>query len=58
METLKKIIALITEVERRKGLVILFLVIIMALLETLSVASIMPFLAVLETKIWCTVMTI
>ena len=34
--------------ERRKGIFILFLVTIMAMLETLGIASLMPFLAVLS----------
>lgn len=46
-KTLKKAINLLTQQEKRSGLNILFLVVGNALLETLGVASIMPFLAVL-----------
>ena len=48
MITLKKILLLMTPNERRKGIFILFLVTIMAMLETLGIASLMPFLAVLS----------
>ena len=47
MSTLKKAFYLLTPLERRKGLLVLILVMGMAILETLGVASIMPFLAVL-----------
>src|SRR5690606_23660841 len=44
---LKKIHAVLTPVERRKGVVVLVLVVLMALAETVGVISIMPFLSVL-----------
>ena len=47
MATLKKAIALLTLHERKRGLLVLVLVMGMALLETAGVASVMPFLAVL-----------
>ena len=47
MSPITKIIELLTPRELKKGAYILFLVTIMALLETLGIASIMPFLAVL-----------
>jgi|TARA_B100001093_G_C26855849_1_gene1027369 ABC-type multidrug transport system fused ATPase/permease subunit len=47
LSTLKKAFYLLTPIERRKGLIVLILVMGMAILETLGVASIMPFLAVL-----------
>jgi ABC-type multidrug transport system fused ATPase/permease subunit len=49
MNTLHKSIKLLTANERRQGLYVLALVIGMALLETVGVASVMPFLAVLGT---------
>ncbi len=48
MSILKKIVLLMTSMERKRGLFILFLVTIMAMLETLGIASLMPFLAVLS----------
>lgn len=47
MKTLKKAISLLTYQERKRGLLVLLLVMGMALLETAGVASVMPFLAVL-----------
>ena len=47
MKTLKKAISLLTPHERKRGLLVLVLVIGMSLLETAGVASVMPFLAVL-----------
>jgi len=46
-DTFQKILELLTPNEKRKAFLILFLVMIMALLETVGVASILPFLAVL-----------
>ena len=43
MSVFKKILLLMTPVERKQGLFILFLVTIMAMLETLGIASLMPF---------------
>ena len=48
MSTLRKILFLMTEAERRRGRFILLLLTVMALLETLGVASVMPFLVVLS----------
>ena len=48
MSVFKKILLLMTSSERKRSLFILFLVTIMALLETLGIASLMPFLAVLS----------
>ncbi|MBK1646792.1 ABC transporter ATP-binding protein [Thiocapsa imhoffii] len=47
MNTFQKAIHLLTPRERRRGLLVLVLVLGMALLETAGVASVMPFLAVL-----------
>ena len=47
MKTLKKAITLLTYNEKRRGLLVLALVMGMALIETVGVASVMPFLAVL-----------
>ena len=44
---IKKFIFLLTAQERKKALLLLIMVIIMALLDTIGVASIMPFVAVL-----------
>lgn len=46
-ETLRKVWALLTPVEHRKTMLMLVLVVLMALAETGSVVSIMPFLSVL-----------
>lgn len=46
-ETLRKTWGLFTPSERRKALLMLLLVVLMALVETLGVVSIMPFLSVL-----------
>ncbi|OZB59293.1 MAG: ABC transporter ATP-binding protein, partial [Lysobacterales bacterium 13-68-4] len=47
IEALKKIWSVFTPAERRKGRWMLVLVVLMALAETASVLSIMPFLSVL-----------
>src|SRR5690606_31350778 len=44
---LKKIWAILTRYERRRALVMMVLVILMALAETVGVVSVMPFLSVL-----------
>ncbi len=46
-KTIKKFIYLLTSKERKQALLLLFMVIVMALLDTIGVASIMPFVAVL-----------
>jgi len=46
-DTPRKIIALLTPHEKRRGALVLVLVVFMALLETAGVASVLPFLAVL-----------
>lgn len=48
MDTIRKILSLLTPAEKKRGLLVLFLVIGLALLETAGVASVMPFLAVLS----------
>ena len=45
--TLRKILALLSPGERRRGALVMVMVMIMAALETAGVASVMPFLAVL-----------
>ena len=47
MSTFKKVLALLSPHERRRGALVMVMVIIMAVLETIGVASVMPFLAVL-----------
>ena len=47
MSSLKKILALLTTSERRKALLLLGMVFLMALIDAIGVASIMPFIAVL-----------
>ncbi|MFZ5589807.1 MAG: ABC transporter ATP-binding protein [Pseudomonadota bacterium] len=47
MITLKKLLDLLTLHERRRSLLLLILILIMALLDVIGVASIMPFMAVL-----------
>lgn len=46
-ETITRFLSLLTPRERRRGLVVLAMMLLLALLETAGVASIMPFLAVL-----------
>ena len=47
METLKKILFLLTPQERNRAALLFIMILIMAFLDTLGVASIMPFIAVL-----------
>ena len=47
MQQIKKALYLLTPVERKKVILILFMVLIMALLEMVGVASVMPFISVL-----------
>ena len=47
MQTLKKILDLLTIHEKKRGAVLLFLILCMAFIDVLGVASIMPFMAVL-----------
>lgn len=47
MSPIKKIIDLLTLNEKKKGIFLFFLVLIMALLDAIGVASIVPFIAVL-----------
>ena len=47
MQSIKKFVALLTPRERKTGAMVLMLVIGMALLEVVGVASVMPFLAIL-----------
>ena len=47
MNTLIKILNLLSRVERRRAVVLLIMILFMALLDALGVASIMPFIAVL-----------
>ena len=58
MSTYRKILQLLTEKERRQSYLLLCMILIMAFLDTIGVASIMPFMAVLgnpeivETNRW------
>ena len=47
MKTFKKILNLLSSHERRQVVYLLIMILFMALLDTLGVASIMPFIAVL-----------
>ena len=47
MENLKKILFLLTPKERRRAALLLIMILIMALLDMIGVASILPFMAVL-----------
>ncbi len=47
MQTFQKFLFLLTSAERRKAGILLFMVLIMAILDMIGIASIMPFLAVL-----------
>ena len=47
MQTIKELIFLLTSSERKNALFLLFMILIMALLDTIGVASILPFVAVL-----------
>ena len=47
MSDLKKIISFLNPQEKKKGVLLLVLILLMAILETIGVASIMPFIAVL-----------
>ena len=47
MQTLKKFIYLLTSSERKNACLLLIMILIMALLEMIGVASILPFMAVL-----------
>ncbi len=58
MATLRKILYLLSRQERRRGYLLLFMILVMAFLETVGVASIIPFMSVLgnpevvETNRW------
>ena len=47
MQTLNKILFLLTTDERKKAVQLLIMIIVMALLDMIGVASILPFMAVL-----------
>ena len=47
MPTLRKILFLLSPRERRRGYLLLFMILVMAFLETVGVASIIPFMSVL-----------
>ena len=47
MRTLRKIISILTPKEIKYGVFLLMVIIIMALLDTIGIASILPFMAVL-----------
>ena len=48
MQTLKKILYILTPHERKRGGLLVIIVLIMALLDTMGVASILPFMAVIS----------
>ena len=48
MQTLKKLIYFLTPHERKRTFLLLLMILVMALLDTIGVASIMPFIAVLS----------
>ena len=47
MKTLNKIISLLTPNEQRKAVLLFFMILVMALLDMMGVASILPFMTVL-----------
>ena len=47
MDTIKKLSFLLTPIERRNTLILLLMFVIMALIDMIGVASILPFMAVL-----------
>ena len=47
MQTLKKILYLLNSQERKRAVLLLLMIIIMALIDMIGVASILPFMAVL-----------
>ena len=47
MQTLKKLLFLLTPHERKRAGLLLVMILIMAILDTIGVASILPFIAVL-----------
>ena len=47
MDTIKKLSFLLTPIERRNALLLLLMFVIMALIDMIGVASILPFMAVL-----------
>ena len=47
MKTLKKLLFLLSPNEQRSAFLLLFLILIMALLDMIGVASVLPFIAVL-----------
>ncbi len=48
MQSLKKLLSLFTPYEKKQGLLLLLMIIIVALIDTIGVASILPFIAVLS----------
>ena len=47
MRTFKKLLSLLSQHERRSALLLLVMILVMALLDMIGVASILPFMAVL-----------
>ena len=47
MKTFKKLFSLLTPTERKRAIILLLMTILIALLDTISIASILPFLIVL-----------
>ena len=47
MKTLKKLLFLLTPIERKRAVLLLIMILIMALVDMMGVASILPFMAVL-----------
>ena len=47
MQTFKKLLSLLSQHERKRALLLLVMILIMALLDMIGVASILPFMAVL-----------
>ena len=48
MKTIKKFLYLLSDQERKRAYLLLIMILIMALLDMLGIASIMPFIAVLS----------
>ena len=51
MQTLKKLLSLLNSKERKDAVFLTFMIIIMALLDMIGVASILPFMTVLQIQI-------
>ena len=51
MKTLKKLLFLLTPLERKRAVLLLIMILIMAIVDMMVVASILPFMAVLANQV-------